>query len=227
MYLPKRSNCDIIDYVGECGVFLKNSIAIGPMKWIGLTGGLASGKTTVANLLRTKGLPVIDADQIAKDVVALGTPGLSNVIKEFGDDLRRPDGSLDRQRLGEKVFGDPARLLQLENLLHPLVQAEVSRLRANYEKQGHALAFYDVPLLFEKNLTGFDAVVVVSSSEERQRARMKSRNGWSDDEIDRRLSSQIPLKEKVLKATHVIHNDAGLSELETGVDELLKKLRSV
>src|SRR5688572_16400245 len=112
MYLPKRSKCDIIGPVGESTVFLKGWTA---MKWIGLTGGLASGKSTVARLLRTKGYPVIDADEIAKDVVAPGTKGLREVIAEFGADLLQPDGSLDRRELGRRVFGHSDRLTKLES----------------------------------------------------------------------------------------------------------------
>lgn len=195
------------------------------MKWIGLTGGLASGKSTVARLLRTKGYPVIDADELAKDVVAAGTPGLAKVIQEFGNDLRLPDGSLDRRALGRKVFGDAGALARLEAIIHPLVQAETLARRKAFASRGFRLAFYDVPLLFEKNLEGFDAVVVVSAPEHVRRARAGARDGLSLDEIDRRLASQLPMDHKIARADHVVTNDADFASLEAQVDALLEKLK--
>ncbi|MBX2987483.1 MAG: dephospho-CoA kinase [Bdellovibrionaceae bacterium] len=194
------------------------------MKWIGLTGGLASGKSTVAGMLRTKGWPVIDADDIARRVVAPGTPGQTAVLREFGADLRGPDGELDRRELGRRVFGDGLKLSRLESLIHPLVQAEVASRRRLLSTQGFRMAFYDVPLLFEKKLEGFDAVVVVSATPDLQRSRMKSRNAWDDAEIDRRLASQLPLLEKESLAHFVLRNDGDLAHLERQVDELILKL---
>lgn len=196
------------------------------MKWIGLTGGLASGKSTVARMLRTKGYPVVDADELAKDVVASGTPGLAKVIQEFGSDLLLPDGSLDRRALGRKVFGNSEALARLESIVHPLVQAETTARRKAFASQGFRLAFYDVPLLFEKQLTGFDSVVVVSAPEALRRDRMVSRDKLSLDEIDRRLASQLPMDHKVARADHVLTNDGDLASLEAQVDRLLEALRS-
>lgn len=192
------------------------------MKWIGLTGGLASGKSTVARLLRLRGYPVIDADELAKDVVAPGTPGLRQIFQEFGEDVRAEDGSLDRRALGRKVFGFPERLLRLESIIHPLVQAETNARRRAFATQGFRLAFYDVPLLFEKKLVGFDAILVVTATEEIRRARIKSRDNLSDEEIERRLASQIPMTEKEKGATYLIHNQGDLSSLEAQIDELLR-----
>lgn len=191
------------------------------MKWIGLTGGLASGKSTVARLLRSRGYPVIDADELAKDVVGPGTPGLRQVIQEFGADVQGPDGSLDRRALGRKVFGFPEKLLRLETIIHPLVQAEVNARRKAFASQGFRLAFYDVPLLFEKKLTGFDAVVVVTATEEVRRQRIKLRDNLTDEEIERRLASQIPMGEKERQATHILENHGDVKELENQVDRLL------
>lgn len=194
------------------------------MKWIGLTGGLASGKSTVARLLRAKGYPVIDADEIAKNVVAPGTKGLAEVLAEFGKDLRLPDGSLDRNALGQRVFGLPDRLLKLESIIHPLVQAEASARRKAFASQGFRLAFYDVPLLFEKNLTGFDAVVVVSAPEDLRRVRVASRDGLSAADITKRLAAQTPLAEKEARADIVLKNDGDLASLEAQVDDMLIRL---
>lgn len=194
------------------------------MKWIGLTGGLGSGKSTVASFLRVKGWPVIDADQIAHQVLAPGSAGLTKVLEHFGKDLLLPNGELDRRALGMRVFGHPERLLELERIVHPLVQDEVSRQRQALQQAGFQKAFYDVPLLFEKNLEGFDSVVVVTSSPTVIHGRLKSRNAWSDEEISKRIASQIPLTEKEKRADHVIRNDGGLGELEDAVDRLLARL---
>lgn len=194
------------------------------MKWIGLTGGLASGKSTVARLLRTKGYPVIDADELAKAVVAPGTEGLREVLAAFGSDLLQTDGALDRRELGRRVFGKPEELRRLEAIIHPRVQAETSARRRAFATQGFRIAFYDVPLLFEKNITGFDAVVVVTAGEQLRKTRLKSRDGLDDEEIARRLASQIPLPEKEAKADYVLHNDGDLASLEKQVDDLTKVL---
>lgn len=194
------------------------------MKWIGLTGGLASGKSTVARMLRERGYPVIDADEISRQVVARGTVGLSKILSQFGADLMLPSGELDRRGLGRKVFGDQTARLQLEAIIHPLVQNEVARLRTDYMKQGHRLAFYDVPLLFEKNIPGFDATIVVSAPADLQRTRMRGRDGLSEDEITARLASQLPMSEKEKKATHVLINSSTLENLEKALEDLLPKL---
>lgn len=194
------------------------------MKWIGLTGGLASGKSTVARMLRTKGYPVIDADELAKAAVAPGSPGLKSVLREFGSDLLRPDGSLDRRELGRRVFGKPDQLAKLESLIHPAVQAETAARRKAFASQGFRLAFYDVPLLYEKNLTGFDAVVVVTAPLDVQKARLRARDGLADEEIVKRLASQLSMAEKEARADHVLRNDGDLAFLERQVDDLTKVL---
>lgn len=197
------------------------------MKWIGLTGGIASGKSTVAQILKDQGLPVVDADQIAKAVVELSQPGFGQVVDHFGKTILKPDGSLDRKKLGQMVFTDPTKLLELEKILHPLVQTETLKQKQSFEKNGHAFAFYDVPLLFEKNLEGqFDAIVVVASSEDLQKMRMKSRDSLSDVEISDRLKSQIPISSKIKKATWVIQNDGTLEDLRKETLEVLKKIQS-
>ena len=195
------------------------------MRWIGLTGGLGTGKSTVAKILREQGFPVFDADEVAKAVVRAGTPGLKLVVKEFGQDYLNRDGELNRSKLAQLVFSKPETLLKLEAIIHPLVQEEVQKLRDHHKSQGHKIAFYDVPLLFEKKLKGFDAVVVVTASPENQRERLLARNSWSDEEIQRRLRNQVPLAEKIDQADYVINNDGTVEELKAAVTDLLKKLR--
>ena len=140
------------------------------MKWIGLTGGIACGKSTVSRMLKDRDIPLVDADEIARDVVRPGTPGLKSITHTFGDEVLLPDGSLDRRKLGQMVFGNPDRLHALEAITHPLIREEVRRRRRVFEDMGKPLAIYDIPLLFETNAKDqFDAVVVVSCTKGQQK----------------------------------------------------------
>ncbi len=195
------------------------------MKWIGLSGGLASGKSTVATILRQRGYQVVDADQLAREVLHKGTTGLKKVVETFGQELVDSNGELNRDKMAELVFSSASELKKLENIVHPLVQEKVRIIRKSLEEKKEQIAFYDVPLLFEKNLESqFDATVLVYANEALQKSRMKSRNNWSDDEIQSRLSAQLPMSEKLKKAKWVLRNESTIGELEKQVDELLGKL---
>lgn len=197
------------------------------MKWIGLTGGIASGKSSVSQIIRDQGFTVIDADAIAKAVVEPNQPGLAEVVNLFGQEVLKPDGSLDRKLVGQLVFGNPDKLIALEKILHPLVKAETARQRTVLEKSGAKFAFYDVPLLFEKKLEDqFDAIIVVSAGEETQKKRMKKRDALSDQEISSRLASQMKMPHKIAKATWVIENDGGLEDLKIATLDVLRKIQS-
>jgi dephospho-CoA kinase len=195
------------------------------MKWIGLTGGIASGKSTAAVILKKMGFAVVDADQIAREVVAKGSPGLKSVVGAFGSEVLSADKQLDRKKLSEIVFKNKSMLEKLETILHPLIQEKVRNHRQNLETSGHKIAFYDVPLLFEKNLMKqFDQIVVIATSEQNQIARLKSRNNLSDEQIKDRLKNQIPMTEKLKRADFVINNNGSEIELEKSIIELTKKL---
>lgn len=195
------------------------------MKWVGLTGGLGTGKSTVSRLLVSYGIPVLDADQIAKQVLEPGGAAYQSVITAFGPDICLPSGEIDRKKLAEKVFGRPKELGRLENLIHPLVQEEVKKQKRWLEEQGTLWAVYDVPLLFEKQLQNqFDYIVVVSASVLQQIQRVKSRNGWTQEEIKRRLDSQMPMKDKEAQADYVLKNDADRPSLEKEVATLVQML---
>lgn len=195
------------------------------MLWIGLTGGIATGKSTVALRLRSKGFAVIDADVIAKEVVASGTPGLKKIVDVFGRSVLGPQGELDRSRMANDIFSDLTKRKQLEAIVHPLVQEKVRLLRQSLELKGCGLAFYDVPLLYEKNLTEqFDAVVVVACSAQKQMERLMARNGIDRMAASARIGSQIPILEKVSLANFVIWNDGSLEDLEADIDRFLQKL---
>jgi len=199
------------------------------MKWVGLTGGLGTGKSTVSQMLISRGIPVIDADRIAREVVEPNGPAFPGIIQAFGKEILQPDGSIDRNKLAKAVFGHSEKLLQLENLIHPFVQEEVLNQRSWLKDQHHQWAVYDVPLLFEKNLKSqFDFVLVVSVTDvTTQISRLKQRNGWNDDEIQKRLKSQLPLSEKIAQADYVIQNDADLSSLEKKVDTVVQMLNDL
>lgn len=203
------------------------SMPMTKMKWIGLTGGIASGKSTVAKLISARGVPVIDADQMARKVSQKGTPGLHQLVQHFGQDILGPDGELDRKRLGEKVFSNKQKLLELEAILHPLIKIEVQKKRAELSSLGAPLAFYDVPLLFEKKMDkDFDYIVLVSTTQNLQIERMKSRDGFSIEQAEARLLNQIPLAEKEAKANWIIHNHGSLKDLEVATDDVLLKIQS-
>lgn len=178
------------------------------MIWIALTGGIACGKSTVAQALVQNSYPLVDADELARVVVEPGTPGLEAVSQAFGLDILNSDGSLDRRKLGQKIFAQSELRKKLETILHPLIRTEAQVRRAKLEAQGEKIAFYDIPLLFEtKAQSQFDKVIVVTCAPDEQRRRLKLRDGLADDEITKRLAAQMPLAIKEEQADFVLHND--------------------
>ena len=195
------------------------------MKWIGLTGGIASGKTTVANGLRSRGFDVVDADQLARLAVERGSPGLEKVAKAFGQKILDSKGDLDRAKLGSLIFSNPDQRLTLESIVHPEVRRLSLIEKKRLESEGKKFAFYDVPLLYEKNMEKmFDAVVVVASSEDLQKSRLAARNQLSEKEVQARLASQMPLKIKIPKADFIIANEGSLNDLDRNIDLVLKAI---
>lgn len=197
------------------------------MKWIGLTGGIGSGKSTVSNWIKKQKIPLVDADEIAHQVVNPGTPGLEQVVAMFGPSMLTDEGHLNRKKMGEMVFGDKAKLMLLERILHPLIQQEVSRQRAKYESEGCAFAIYDVPLLYEKKMQSqFDKVIVVSAPQALQVQRIKERDGLSDSEIQKRLMQQLPMAEKESKSDYIIRNEGTLQDLEKQIAKVVASLQN-
>ncbi len=198
------------------------------MKWIGLTGGIATGKSTVAKMIRDLGLPVIDADSLAREVVMPKSPGLAAVVEAFGPAILLPDQSLDRSKLGHIVFADPAQRERLEKILHPLIQERKNSERRRLENEGAEIAFYDVPLLFEKNLEkDFDKTVLVYCSRDEQIQRLVQRSQMSVAEAELRLQSQLPIDDKIKRADYVIFNREGLSELSANTSAVVKELLQI
>ena len=148
---------------------------------VGLTGGVASGKSTVAAILAELGAVVIDADKLAREVVEPGTPGLAAVVEEFGQDVLGDDGGLDRAALGAVVFADEEKRRRLEGILHPLIRARSKEIEA--EAGDHDLVVHDIPLLAESGQADrFEAVIVVDVPEETQVERMTGQRGWTEED---------------------------------------------
>ena len=197
------------------------------MRLIGLTGGIASGKSTFAAALRELGAPVIDADQLARDAVRAGSPALAALVREFGPGVLGPDGELDRKGMAARVFSDPADRARLEAIVHPAVRAAVASETARLAAGGHDLAFYDVPLLFERGLDReVDCVVVVHAPRDVQVARLRARDDLSHAEAEARLDAQLPIDEKARRADVVVSNEGDIASLRARAGRLLRALRS-
>lgn len=183
---------------------------------VGLTGGIGSGKSEVTRRLAALGAYVVDADVLAREVVEPGTPGLAAVAAEFGAEVLRPDGSLDRDRLGAIVFADPAARARLNAIVHPLVGAATAERFA--AAPADAIVVHDVPLLVEVGLAAaYDVVLVVAATPETQRSRLVRARGMSADEARSRIAAQAPLADKLAVADFVITNDGSLDDLDRQV----------
>jgi dephospho-CoA kinase len=173
---------------------------------VGLTGGVATGKSTVAKMFKQCGAIVIDADELAHEVVKPGKPAWREIVKTFGKTVLNTDRSLNRQTIGSIVFHNPKRRRQLEHIIHPRVAREQARLtKQAARKNPQAVVIYDVPLLFEAGIdTRVDTTIVVTADRKTQMARLKERNGLSRAEAIRRIKSQMPLAKKIRMADIVI-----------------------
>ena len=186
---------------------------------VGLTGGIASGKSTVSAILAELGAVVIDADLIAREVVVRGTPGLEAVVAEFGPEVLTPEGDLDRPAMGALVFGDPGARKRLEAIVHPLVHARSAELEASAGDS--AVVVHDIPLLAEVGRTGsFDEVIVVDAPTEVQVSRMVEDRGWTREDAESRIAAQATREDRLAIATHVIDNTGTLSDLRVRVEEI-------
>ena len=190
---------------------------------VGLTGGVASGKSTVSAILAELGAVVIDADVLAREVVAPGTDGLAEVVEAFGSDVLAPDGGLDRPALGAIVFGDEPKRRVLEGIIHPRVRARAAEIEATAPPG--AVVVHDIPLLTETGqAASFDAVVVVDVPVDTQVARMVGQRGLTRAEAEARVAAQASREERLAVATHVVDNTGTLEELRARVAEVLTEL---
>ncbi len=197
------------------------------MKRVALTGGIATGKTHVRAEFERLGVPTIDADKLARDAVADGSPGLTAVISRFGHGVLDETGALDRRKLGSIVFQDPVARRDLEDIIHPAVRRAIDDWFASLEDKTPRFAIADIPLLFE---TGrhreFDVVIVAECAPSTQITRVMARDGVSESEARARVAAQLPIEEKVRRADHVINTDGSFEETNRQVRRVFDALVS-
>jgi dephospho-CoA kinase len=195
---------------------------------IGLTGGIATGKSTVANLFQKCGATIIDADQLARKVVESGKPAWREIVQHYGRDILAPDGTIDRRALGTLVFHNRRALRLLERIIHPRVAREQQRLaRSIAERDPNAIVIYEVPLLFEAGVDKrVDAVIVVTADQETQIARLKQRNGLTRRQALQRIHHQMPLARKARLADVVLDGTRSTSQLRKEVRRLMQTFRA-
>jgi dephospho-CoA kinase len=191
---------------------------------IGLTGGIASGKSTVTKMIRELGIPVIDADQVARDVVKVGEEAYTQIVATFGQDILQANGEIDRAKLGAIVFHNEQERKKLNAIVHPAVRRRMMAEKEEYVQSGAKTIVLDIPLLFESELTHLiDKVIVVYVDDEVQLERLMKRNGFSKEEALARIRSQMPLHEKVKKADAVINNNGTVEETKQQLLQILRE----
>jgi dephospho-CoA kinase len=203
------------------------------MKTCGLTGGMGMGKSTAAEILRAHGARVVDADELARQLVEPGQPALAEIEKEFGNEIISAAGSLKRDELARIVFADAAARKRLEEILHPkirerwLAQIETWRaapMQSGRRKENCKLAVVVIPLLFETHAEShFDKIICVACSAANQRKRLSGR-GWTSEQIRRRIAAQMPVEQKIARADFVVWTDGGLDSHAQQLERILSKL---
>ena len=192
------------------------------MYLVGLTGGIASGKSYVASLLGELGASTVDADQVARDVVVPGSTGLVQVVGAFGFEILLPSGELDRSKLGKIVFADPEKRIELENILHPLIKARTTQL---ISEQPSEIVVYAVPLLVEANVDyPFDTIITVEAGVENQVSRLMTSRQMSESDARARIEAQTTSPERVARANFVIDSSGPKEQTKLQVVEVWKQL---
>ncbi len=193
---------------------------------IGLTGGIASGKSTVANMLRDKNIPIVDADVVAREVVEIGTNTYEKLVSEFGEEILNADKTLNRPKLGSIIFQNQEKREKLNSIMHPSIRTSMKEKTKRYIQEGHDVVVMDIPLLFESNLTHLvDKTLLVFVTEKTQLKRLMERNDLSEKEATDRIQSQMPLAEKVKLSHAVIDNNGSLTKTEQQLNEILAEWR--
>lgn len=189
---------------------------------IGLTGGIASGKSTVSNMLKKRGFTIVDADVAARAVVERGEKAYEQVVVSFGRDILLSDGSIDRAKLGSIIFHDEKERNKLNQIVHPAVRIRMDEWKKEAIAAGKQTIIYDIPLLFESKLTHLvEKTILVFVNEETQLQRLMKRNKLTESEAMARIQSQISLKEKINLADYVIDNNGSLTHTEDQLDDLI------
>ncbi|MCM3062168.1 dephospho-CoA kinase [Bacillus altitudinis] len=191
---------------------------------IGLTGGIASGKSTVSQMIKEKGIRVVDADIIAKEAVSKGSAALHQIVQTFGEEVLLPNGELNRQQLGAIIFSDEEKRKKLNAIVHPEVRKEMLKQRDEGVSNNETFVVLDIPLLFESKLEGLvDRIIVVYTTPELQLSRLMNRNDLSEEEALNRIHSQQPLEEKCQKADRVIENTKDLAFIRKQLENILNE----
>jgi dephospho-CoA kinase len=194
---------------------------------VALTGGIATGKSHVRAEFERLGVPTIDSDTLAREAVALGTPGLAAVVERFGRDVLAPSGGLDRQKLASIVFMDPSARRDLEAIVHPAVREATERWFDSLDPARYDVAIADIPLLYEVGRErDFDAVIVTAVDAETQVRRVMNRDGLAEEEARQRLAAQLPIDEKVRRADFVIPTDGTIEQTAEQVRRVLDQLQA-
>jgi dephospho-CoA kinase len=192
---------------------------------VGLTGGIACGKTTVAEMFADLGIPVIDADDLAREVVEPGTPGLQRIVHEFGRSVLDKTGHLDRKKVGDMVFGDEEARETLNAIMHPLIGAAGAKHIMGHQDDPAPYLLYEAALLVETGAyEAFSALIVVSAEESVQRLRLIAREGFTATEANARIASQLPLASKTAVADHVVTNNGDVGRTRRQVGDIHSKL---
>jgi dephospho-CoA kinase len=196
---------------------MSGTVRVTPVLRVGLTGGIASGKSAVSRRLAERGAVVIDADLLAREVVERGTDGLAEIVEAFGPDVLAADGSLDRPAMGKRVFGDADARKRLEAIIHPRVRARAAEIEAAADDR--AIVVHDIPLLVETGQADrFDVVLVVDAPTEVQVERLVTQRGMSEDEARARIASQASRDERLAAADLVVDNSGSPADLDARVD---------
>lgn len=199
---------------------------MGPIKVVGLTGGIACGKSSVADILRKFEVPIIDADEIAHQIMEPGNQAYSLIVQEFGPKILNGDGTINRQVLGDRVFGDSNARQKLELLTHPIIIRRIKELIADFALTNTKLLVVEVPLLFETGMEKFfDAIWVVSTKPDFQLKRLMQRNGLSKEQAVQRLANQLPLSYKESKADKIIFNNSEFKDLTKEVQHIIETIK--
>jgi dephospho-CoA kinase len=195
---------------------------------VALTGGIGTGKSYVRSRFALRGIPTVDADQLAREAVTPGSPGLAEVRSRFGEAVVSADGSLDRKALAAVVFAEPASRRALEQIVHPIVRAGIDAFFADQARLGAPVAVADIPLLFETGRSAqFDAVVVAACSPDEQLRRVMRRDSASREDALARIAAQWPIADKVRLAHYVVRTDGSFADTDRLVDEVIAALRAI
>ena len=195
------------------------------MKRIALTGGMGTGKSHVRAVFAALGVPTIDADTLARDVVAHGTPGFDAVVATFGRGILTADGDLDRRALGALVFADPGKRHDLEAILHPAIKGAIDQWFTTLDQSAQPFAIADIPLLYEVGLDKeYDAVIVTACTPQNQMRRIMARDNLDATEVQRRLEAQLPIEDKVKRANYVVDTNGSLVQTNAQVHKLYQEL---